>query len=411
MRAAAAYFLPRALHPGAWWLWALGMAVASSKTTNPLLLGLIATVAVLVVVLRRPYAPWALAFRLYLWVALFIVCLRVFWRVVFSGDGPTVLFTLPRVPLPDFMTGLQILGPVSAESLLTGLAGGLQLGVMVVCVGAANSLANPNRLLAAVPGALYELGTVLVVSLSVFPQLAESVQRVGRARLLRSGETRRRHILRQVMLPVLADALDRSLYLAGAMDSRGYGRRAAVTPGQRRVTSLLLVGATLIICVGVYAVMDSASTPPWLGPPALLLGLAAAVAAFRLAGRRVIRTRYRPDRWRLAELVAIAGGVVPAVGMVYLAAAEPASLYPSVFRLALPPVPFLALPILLAGVLPALLTPSPEPALAEDEDDAGADAAAAPAPARGHRERQLRGPAAPGWDRAPRRTTGQAVPA
>ena len=33
--------LPRPLHPGAWWLWALGLATAASRTTNPLLLGLI----------------------------------------------------------------------------------------------------------------------------------------------------------------------------------------------------------------------------------------------------------------------------------------------------------------------------------------------------------------------------------
>ena len=29
---------PRWLHPGAWWLWALGLATAASRTTNPLLL-------------------------------------------------------------------------------------------------------------------------------------------------------------------------------------------------------------------------------------------------------------------------------------------------------------------------------------------------------------------------------------
>ncbi len=29
---------PRTLHPAAWWLWALGLAVTASQTTNPLLL-------------------------------------------------------------------------------------------------------------------------------------------------------------------------------------------------------------------------------------------------------------------------------------------------------------------------------------------------------------------------------------
>jgi len=37
--------LPRALHPGAWWLWALGLAAAASRTTNPLLLALVVAVA------------------------------------------------------------------------------------------------------------------------------------------------------------------------------------------------------------------------------------------------------------------------------------------------------------------------------------------------------------------------------
>ena len=34
--------------------------------------------------------------------------------------------------------------------------------------------------------------------------------------------------MRGIVIPVLADALDRSLMLAAAMDSRGYGRRADV---------------------------------------------------------------------------------------------------------------------------------------------------------------------------------------
>ena len=45
--------LPRALHPGAWWLWALGLATAASRTTNPLLLALI----IAVVGVRRVRPP------------------------------------------------------------------------------------------------------------------------------------------------------------------------------------------------------------------------------------------------------------------------------------------------------------------------------------------------------------------
>ena len=80
--------LPRALHPVAWWLWALGLAVAASRTTNPLLLGAIIAVASWVVMARRSDAPWAKAFRLYVIAGVAVVVIRVLFRVLFGGgDG------------------------------------------------------------------------------------------------------------------------------------------------------------------------------------------------------------------------------------------------------------------------------------------------------------------------------------
>ena len=176
-----AAWLPRALHPGAWWLWALGLAVAATRTTNPILLLLIIAVASVVVMARRPDTPWARSFRIYLMLGLVVVVFRVVFRMLFGGFGPTVLFTLPSIQLPEIMAGVHLLGAVSAEALLGAFYDGLRLATMIICVGAANSLANPKRLLASVPPALYEIGTVLVVSVSVFPQLAESTIRVKRA--------------------------------------------------------------------------------------------------------------------------------------------------------------------------------------------------------------------------------------
>ncbi|WP_279629552.1 CbiQ family ECF transporter T component, partial [Amycolatopsis kentuckyensis] len=202
----------RALHPGAWWAWALALAVAASRTTNPLLLGLIIAVAGFVVANRRSDAPWALAFRLYVYVGALIVASRVLFRILIGGDdGGHVLFTLPRIPLA---AGLSLFGPTSAEELLGGFYDGLRLATMVVCVGAANALANPKRLLKAVPGALYEVGTAVTVALTVAPQLVESVQRVRRARRLRAGSGRGLRAVKGIVVPVLEDAMDRSLRLA-----------------------------------------------------------------------------------------------------------------------------------------------------------------------------------------------------
>ncbi len=269
---AAAAALPRTLHPGAWWLWALGLAVAASRTTNPLLLALLLAVAGLVVVRRRSDAPWALSFRIYLLFGALIVVMRVAFRIMFGGGaGSTVLFTLPEIPLPEAAAGIRLLGPVAAEEVLGGLYDGLQLATMVVCVGAANALANPKRLLKAMPGALHEVGTSVVVALSVAPQLIESVQRVHRARRLRGGQKRGRRALRGILIPVLEDALNRSLALAAAMASRGYGRTGATPAGVRRCVGALVIAGLLGIAAGLYGVLDHASPrccPPHCSPPA-----------------------------------------------------------------------------------------------------------------------------------------------
>ena len=81
--------LPRGLHPVAWWIWALALAVAASRTTNPLLLLLIFGVLGLVVARRRGDAPWARGYRFYLAMALAVIVIRVVFRIVFeSGITP-----------------------------------------------------------------------------------------------------------------------------------------------------------------------------------------------------------------------------------------------------------------------------------------------------------------------------------
>ncbi len=353
------YRVERDLHPGAWWVWAIGMAAAASRTTNPVLLALLVGAACAVVAARRSDAPWARAFRLYLWLALVIVVLRVLFRIVFGGgEGPTVLVTLPEIPLPEWAAGIRLLGPVTLESVLGGLYDGMRLATMVVCVGAANALASPKRMLKAMPGALYETGTVVVVAMSVFPQLAQSVQRVRAARRLRGDSRRGTSALRAIVVPVLEDSLQRSLQLAAAMDSRGYGRAGTASPGARRLTGLLTVGGLLGVCVGIYATLD-ASSPRGLATPLLLGAVAVAWAGFVISGRRVACTRYRPDRWYLAEVVAAGCGLAVAVVLWVAVSDDPEVLVPPLAVAAWPQVSALAVAACLVGALPAVLTPQP----------------------------------------------------
>ncbi|MFJ1542988.1 energy-coupling factor transporter transmembrane protein EcfT [Micromonospora chalcea] len=351
--------LPRGLHPGAWWLWALGLATAASHTTNPLPLALLVAVAGLVVVRRRGDAPWALAFRMYVWLGVVIVAMRVVFRIVFGGgQGEHVLVRLPEIPLPAWAAGIRLFGPVAVEQILGGFYDGLRLATMLICLGAANALANPKRLLKAVPGALYAVGTTIVVALSVAPQLVESVLRVRRARRLRGATGRGMRALRGIALPVLADALDRSVALAAAMDSRGYGRTAAVPAGQRTVTGALVLGGLVGVCAGTYGLLDTAG-PGYLGLPMLLAGLAAAVTGMLLAGHRVRRSRYRPDHWRPAELLVAGCGVVTATLTMLAGTVDPELLYPPVSPLTWPQLTPLMLLAVGVAAAPAWLAPPP----------------------------------------------------
>ena len=309
------------------------------------------------VLARRTDAPWALSFRLYLWLGLIVIVLRVAFRIIFGGGyGATVLLDLPSIPLPDWAAGITLFGPVTAEALLAGLYDGMRLAAILICVGAANTLANPRKLLASLPPALYEVGTAVVIALSLFPQLAESVQRVRRARRLRGDPGKGVRALRRVVIPVLEDALDRSLDLASSMDARGYGRAGSLGSRARRTTGVLLVVGLLGLTVGSYAFLD-ATAPRVLAWPMLALGLAAAVAGFVSAGRRVRRTRYRPARWHAADVLTAAVGVVVAAGMTWVAASRPDVTLPD--PASLPPLSAGALLLVLLAVVPAFATPPP----------------------------------------------------
>lgn len=362
----------RWLHPGAWWVWALGLAAAASRTTNPLLLLLIIGVAAVVVQARRPDAPWGRSFGFFLRLGVIVIVVRVAVQVLFGAAvGTTVLVELPGIGLPSWLAGVRLGGDITAESLLLALYDGLRLATILVCVGAANSLASPTRLLKSVPAALYELGVSVVVALTFTPQLVADVDRLRTARRLRGRATSGPRAIAGAAVPVLEGALERSVALAAAMDSRGYGRRGSVPLRQRRTASALLLGGLVAACVGAYALV-SADSPAVLGLPMLGLGVVIAVGGVALAGRTSIRTRYRPDPWAGPEWL-VAGSGAAVAGMFSAAAwAGVAGMTASIDPPAWPTLPLVAVAALLVAATPALTAPPVPRVLVERTHDSPA---------------------------------------
>lgn len=350
---------PRAIHPGAWWLWAIGLAVAVSQTTNPLVLLLAAAAVTFVVMARRADTPWARAFTLYAVLGGFIIVLRVLLHVLVGLKwGEIVLLPLPEIALPGWAAGINLLGDLRLEGLLAALFEGMRLAAMILCVGAANALADPKRLLAALPGALQEIGTAIVVAISVAPQLAESVRRVHRARLLRGDSARGLRSIRRVAMPVLEDTLERSMALAASMDSRGYGRRGETSPARHQLTGLLTLGGLLGMAVGSYGLLD-ATSPDWMGLPLLLVGVVLGALGLASGSAAVSRTTYRPSPWRAPETVTALCGLLAAMAALASAHWEPSALTMPLSPLGAPPLPWALTLGLLVALLPAALTPPP----------------------------------------------------
>ncbi|GAA2743903.1 CbiQ family ECF transporter T component [Kitasatospora cinereorecta] len=351
--------VPRRLHPGAWWLWALGLAAAASRTTNPLLLLLLAAVAGYVVAARRDDAPWARSYGAFLRIGLVVLALRLVFAVLLGSPvgGTHVLVSLPQLPLPGWAQGVRLGGPVALEGVLFAVYEGLKLAVLLACVGAANALASPARLLRSLPGALYEVGVAAVVALTFAPNLVADVQRLRAARRLRGRDDRGVRALLSVGLPVLEGALERSVGLAAAMDSRGFGRTAPVPRRVLRTVGALTLLGLLAVATATYGLL----APDGHGWAAVLLpvGLAAAAGGLVLGGRRSVRTRYRPDPWAWPEWATAGAGLAVAALTVWFAGRFPDAFAPSVVPLAAPRLPLLPAAAVLLGLLPAFVTPRP----------------------------------------------------
>ena len=352
------------VHPWAWWVWALSLAAALSMTTSPLLIVLLVAAVCAVVLLRRGDAPWARSLGIYAVLGAFIVSVRLFFFVLMGATGgATVLVTLPQVQLPAWAAGIRLGGPVSAEGLVFTLYDASRLAAMLLCLGAANALANPKRALRNVPAALYEASVAVVIALSVAPQLIESVQRVRRARRLRGGARRGWQAVKAVIIPVLADAIDRSLSLAAGMEARGFGRTRDQRPPSRLLT-LGLLASMLAATLGAFLLLGSAS-PAW-GVTLLALGVAGTVAGLRAGGRRLSVTRYRPDVWTVRDTALAASGMAAAAVVALVDTgwwpALHAAFHPSTSPLAWPTLHPAMLVVVGLAVMPLALTRAPQPA-------------------------------------------------
>jgi energy-coupling factor transporter transmembrane protein EcfT len=233
------------LHPFTWWIWAIGLAISILRFDNALYTACVLAVVMVVVFSLRDQAPWAKSFDWTLKLSLWILMVRTFIGITIGVPIPgTELFKLPILPLPTWMPGIRIGGAVTWERLSSSLSEGFLICSIIVLFGAAASLTSPHRLLRVLPIYVYEFAVAVVIAASVLPQLVGAVKRIRMAQRLRGQSTRGLKSWRRVAIPLLEESLARSLDLAAAMDSRGYGvnkKRSRYRPISWRMKDSLIV--------------------------------------------------------------------------------------------------------------------------------------------------------------------------
>lgn len=195
--------------------------------------------------------PWAGSFSFALKLSLAIIVFRVFIGIVIGVPVPgTNLFTLPIIPLPDWMAGIRLGGAVTWERVSSTILESFDIATIIVLFGAATSLTNPRALIRSFPPIFYELGMILIISSSLTPQLVGNLKRIRNAQQIRGVSRNRFLAWRQIAMPLLEDSLARSLDLAAAMDARGYGisrTRSKYRPQKFKIVDLAVISTSILI--------------------------------------------------------------------------------------------------------------------------------------------------------------------
>jgi energy-coupling factor transport system permease protein len=253
--------MTKTFHPLTWWVGAVALAMAVLLTENTIFnLLIVGGVSFLVYRMNKKLVertPWSGGLWFAMKIALIIVAIRTFIGVAIGVPVPgTTLFELPILYLPDWMAGIRVGGAITQERLFFAVSEGIHIATLICIFAAATSLTSPHRLLRQMPIFIYEFGVALVITTSVLPQLVASASRIKTAQRMR-GITRRGWS--GVALALLEESLARSLDLAAAMDSRGYGfsrKRSRYKREGFSARDLTLIGSAVILIPASLAVFS-----------------------------------------------------------------------------------------------------------------------------------------------------------
>lgn len=173
----------------------------------------------------------------YLWLAVFVIALRVLFRIIF--------------------------GELSWLAFQSAFIDGLKLALWVLGFGVLNLLVDFQKLVPRSPKFFRTPITALNISMALTPEIGRSVTRVREASKLRANR-RGLRLAGAIAVPVLSNAIDRALKLGDSIESRCFGNT--------RVGSSVVGLNEVSVTFGEQLVLNRVSFHPALGSITLITG-------------------------------------------------------------------------------------------------------------------------------------------
>jgi energy-coupling factor transport system permease protein len=324
-------------------VWLIAGGVLALLAGNPLYLALLLLISRLVqyACASTETNGWRIPF----WrISLVILFFSTLFNAFTAHVGQTVLFSLPA-------HWVLVGGPITIEAAIYGFLNGLRLVTLLSFFMAFNAIVPVGQMTGLAPGALHELGLVVLIAFTYVPETIRQFHRIRDAQAVRGHRLNGIRAWRPILIPLIITGLERSLNLAETMVARGYGSTdlVAVFPRAR----LVLVGGLLLVLVGALQSAWARSG----GGLYLIAGGAIAIAwAYWDLSRHHIRTKYRPRKWTHKDSLLVVGALLPFMILVLPAFDRAALTYLPYPRIG-PPVFDLWIGLSLMGIVfPVVLT-------------------------------------------------------
>ncbi|MBX3081689.1 MAG: hypothetical protein KF716_08635 [Anaerolineae bacterium] len=290
--------MSRSLDTRAWLIWLAGMLLPSLLTFNPWLQLLIIGIALLLWPGDAPdQRSDFLRLRVLLRIGIAALVIGGLFNLLVVHYGSTVLIHLPDA--------LPIIGGIlTLEALLFGLLNALRVIGIIFAFATFSRQINYADLLRLAPSALFELGLMLSIGVTLVPFMLRSFNEIRESQALRGHRAQGIRGLLPLFTPLVASGMEHALALAESMEARGYGSvqfSRRVMLGQALALLSLLF---LLILLAINTFLPIISL--------IMILLIVAVGLLMVVGLQLMasgagRTRFRRLRWGWREWVVTAG--------------------------------------------------------------------------------------------------------